>query len=285
MNAPGSTLGTFSWSTVNPEMMALVLEELANPESDYRTEEMPPFWEQEDPLSSGNTLSWLIIPIQERSGIRGLLQYTYNQADGSCTQTTGIVDNCWVGSAVLHDHFVEDPDQKNPAPKRSDMEWTPIAGMPPADPPVAEEDNRFVYLHANPFRPYQLYLGSGDIYERHTDLSFTAVTKDSRNLYGITSENTLVRISYKDGSYTPLYTGQYGALHLLNAQNDVLYFADGDHIIQLDVYGARYRSLVRSEHITYFEIVENGLYLDVYNSGAYFLDLTIERLFETTPHL
>lgn len=287
LGAPKSTLGAFSWSTVNPEMMALVRTEISNPESQYRTEEIPPLWDSEDPLALGTSLVHLIMPLQEDTGVRGLIQYTYNQADGTCTEKLGIVDNCWVGSGVNHDHYAQDLEQEAAAPVLADLEWQPIADLSPTDPEdyAGEWDSRYVDLYSEQFRPYQLYWGSDDIYRKLTDAFYTAVKEDKQYLYGITAENVLVQISYEDGSCTPLYTGQNGDISLLNCQNGTLYFKDGEYVVQLDVPGARYRKILTGAPIGYLEIVSTGLYVEVVYGGAYLFDPDAQTLTPATPHL
>lgn len=241
-----STQSPISWTMMNPEMTAQLQTELADPDSIYKVNSIS----QEDYTSRWGDPALISFPgliwdIQTRSGIPAWVQCTFDTSDGSYTETTGIIDNCWVGSGYAHDHF--DPQFYDVAPVWNVSEPVPIEDvLLPENPQSMYEEDVYTHIQSN-----YVYL-DGSVYQQNEDnllcyqfdIQLTAVQFAPDALYGITPDNALVQVSYDGKTLKRLYTAEDGTLSDLVYGSGKLYFLHNDTLMEIDIPEKTCRSLM-----------------------------------------
>lgn len=255
--APTSTLGCIVWETMAPEMMALLKKELSNPDSPYRTQEhIAHLWEKEDPLDDGRDMIWLTELLQEDYGVRSRIECTYDINNGTLSQRKGIVDSCWTGTVWGHDHFA--PEYTTVAdPVLNIGDWEYLADKKPTNAGVdsyADIEGEIEYeavLYSDRFGPGQLYLKKDGKVTLLSDKTFTDICRTKHYIYGITSDNTLLKINWETGKTIVLYTAKNGKIDNMVFTEGYLYFTDGDQLIEAHIPMWRYRVLLEHPHISF----------------------------------
>lgn len=277
--APASSGSSLTWECTTEEMTAAVMKELQNPESAYRSNErVPPYlWEMEEPwiYADRNPVHWLCMALQEDTGERTLYKRTI-QADGSTvSEVTGVVDSCWYGSDMSHDHY--NPDASSPAkPKANIGSWMPFAEQ------MRQEGEESLVYDLEIYRN-QLYQTDGNVFTLLTDTplkQYSIAEADYGNFinayYGITVDNKLVRI-YLDGTApSVLYEGNN--LGHVSFSGEYLTIKDGDRIIQLDLNNQIYRTVFQHEDMI-------GMYFDYGEQSHDVLYICLRRGLHSTGYL
>jgi len=265
-----STQGPVSWSMLNPEMTAILRKELPNPDSIYkisnfmsRTEpdDLSSIWGKMD-LDSADGYNAppyaLLHIIQTHTGIHTWAGYTYNPADGTCEESTAIIDKCWYGSGYSHDH--SDPHEYDMTPEWNVSDPVPISDiyLPEEPQKMYEED---VYADHEPNCIYiEGFICQGatraDVYDILFEIDLTEVKFAPDYIYGITPDNTIVQASYDGTVRNTIYTAD-GILSDLEYGCGKLYFLEDNTIMEIDIPAKTCRSLLDIPQYTYF-----SMYLD-----------------------
>ena len=194
--------------------------------------------------------------IQEKSGTPALVRCWYDPEKDEYTQELGVIDDCFTGTGLRHDHY--DPDAAAPAaPQVSAGDWQALEAKAPVE---AGEGTSDCFLYAKPYEypalfalipgqdPVQLLVG------------VTEWASFQNHIYAITREGELVQVSPK-GSQT-LYKAQQGVLRLLNCQNGMVYAMDGESLVQVDLENMQQRTLLKGEAVVHCSFIdENQLFV------------------------
>lgn len=285
MHRPTSTLGGVVWETMNPEMMDLLKKELYDPNSPYRSHEhIAHLWEEEDPLDDGRDMIWLMELLQEDYGVRSRIEFTYDPKDGTLSQRKGIVDSCWTGTVWGHDHFA--PEYTTVAdPVLNIGDWEYLADKSPTNADSdsyanAEGEPEYeAIVYSDRFGPGQLYLKKDGKLSLLSDKAFTDIRMTKHYIYGITADNTLLKINWETGKTVTLYTAKNGKLDNMVFTEGYLYFTDGDQLIEAYIPMWRYRVLLEHPYIS-FVTVSN---LDTDHMSFYIRRGLAERAFIYCP--
>lgn len=248
--APQSSSGTITWVGVTEKMSAAVINELQDPNSAYRTgDRVPPaLWEMSEPwiYADRNPVHWLCYELQESKDYRTLYKCTMGSDGSVISEATGVVDSCWYGSDMSHDHY--HPDAAPPAkPVPNIGSW-----MEFSEKMIDTEEHDPGYS----LKIYQNHVYSvvGNTFTLLTDIPIRSVYTayagygDSTNaFYGITVDNRLVRL-YPDGS-TPTVLYQGTNIRSICSSGDCMLVLDEDQVIQLDLREQKYRTVLRHEDI------------------------------------
>ena len=279
---PQSTQGAITWVGVTEKMTKAAIAELQNPDSKYRDgETVPPeLWEMNEPwiYADRNPVHWLCLALQKSTGYRTLYKCTMSVDGSVLSEATGVVDSCWYGSDMSHDHYA--PDAEPPAKPVVDFgPWMPFVNEMTGS---GEED-----LEAN-LEVYQdhLYITAGNTFTLLTDIPIRSVFMtevewgESMNAYyGITADDQLVRL-YPDGTApTVLYQGT--KIRKIAAEGDYLVLLDDNQVVQLDLQNQSYRTVLHHDDILrlYFdyEAASSVVYIEMnrgLHSTGYLVDLT-----------
>lgn len=236
---PESTQGDIVVRCINPEMREQINKEISNPNSKYNVPRqglgVTELWNAEDPWTAAlsHDRLWLCYFVQEDTGIRTFVEITCNLQNGTESRRLGIIDNCWFGSSVSHDHYNPEITKKDdPVPAIG--QWIDIPNVTP----IREEVTTIAY--SDQFAPYTLYrYEDGRLKEKLTDIPVISA-------YGglcVTEDNRLIQVS-GDGSICNTLYKVKDRIREMDSLGDKLYFLDGDTMIELDLAEARYRTLL-----------------------------------------
>ncbi len=272
---PSSTLGSITWSSINPDMFTRLVAELNDPNSPYKNGDgqgQGPvhLWENPDSILDPDyewgwdkSAYWVCRWIQEDTGIHTWYKCTYDPNTDIYSEDTGVIDNCWFGSGFAHDHF-EPEITSLPDPIPAVGAWIPItdAALPSfitadslyAEGPYDYSDAGIPYLivHGQPLEDKYVYYEE-NLLTRRTDVSVTMAVNSTHFLYCVTKDNTLLQISHDGSTRNVLYTGESEIRNLAYA-NGRIYLLDGHKIIEVDVPALRYRVVLEQDHIVEFGI-------------------------------
>ena len=286
--APVSSDSPIIWQGTTDKMTAAVMEELQNTESQYRSNDQgrPYLWEMEEPwiYAEHNPIHWLCCALQKDTGYHTLYKCEIGTDGSVISEATGIVDSCWYGSDMNHDHY--NPDA--PAPRKpvsSIGAWQPfVESMAEAEPEMLNPD----------IEVYQgcYYQVTGNEFKQLTDIPLRSCRLDpsQQAYYAITQDDALIRI-YTDGTApTVLYQGQNG-LGRMSWDGTKIYISDGNTIVELDLQTQQWRTVFTHEDLSWFYCDyenENTLYIDLVSGlhiASYLYDLTTGKLTETNFRL
>lgn len=255
--APQSSSDSITWVGVTEKMTSAVIKELQNANSSYRTgDRVPPYlWEMEEPwiYADRNPIYWLCYELQKTKDYRTLYKCTMGSDGSVISKATGIVDSCWYGSDMSHDHY--HPDAKAPKKPVADMgAWIPFVNAMTGSGEPNAQANLEIYQN-------RLYTTAGNTFTLLTDVPIRSLYMteadwgDSMNAcYGITTDDQLVRL-YLDGS-TPAVLYQGTNIRSICSSEDCMVILDEDQVIQLDLANQQFRTVLHHENILrmYFEV-------------------------------
>jgi len=252
---------------LNPEMAAVLEKELANPDSIYivnnftgRESDYSSLWSSLSLDAEGQYRHppySLLHDIQSHTGIHAWVKCAYNPADGSYTETTGIIDNCWYGSGYSHDHY--DPKEYDVSPSWNVSEAASIPNISlPEEPQKMYEEDIYAYATTD----YAYIDGficretASSTFQILFELDLTEVKFAPDYLYGITPDNTLMQVSYDGTVRNTVYTADSGTLSELVYGSGKLYFLENETtLMEIDIPAQTCRSLMA---IPYY----SNMYLD-----------------------
>ncbi len=268
---PESTLGNLVWRTISPEMVALMKKELSDPNSPYRAnEELSVFWDTEDPFqykypynqTPGYVLTLLMEPLEEKTGVSSYLICVYNPVDktyseyertatrcGACYGDTDHVEN-WKDPVLSIGQWMDTAALTAPTELNTSAYpyWDVVDSDVAGSTPWFDIYNPYVMIYPDRFEGGQLYRNTKGVGERLTDLNFLGMKYVDYDVYGVTDAHMLVKIDGSTGEYKDLYPAQHGRIAMLETgSNQMLYFLDGDTLMQLDAAEGKVRTLI--EHL------------------------------------
>lgn len=277
-----STAGPITWEMSNPEFVAVVKQELANPESPYRVDinhDYGYIWEAENGLEMVMKEYVLMDNIQDGTGIHALIRCSFDPTTGSFTQQTGVIDDCFYGSDKSHDHFSPHISSA-PEPEILLGDWTQIPGSVGFHlcKEGVDEDSylgKGITQKATDSYTYLYAKTQGD-YVRIVDEPVLGIWDTQTCIIYTTQDDRVMAISYDGSERIELYQAQdeltfakynYGFSNLV--------IQDGDTLVQIDLVNLRYRPLARHESISYFTIdsdyknhTDYGIYFNI-RAGLY----------------
>ncbi len=268
-SAPDTTLGTVTWSSLNPEMVNRVTVELDNPDSPYKSDgaensiRTDHLWDDrtwlQEPGAYRNHALWLCYWLQQDTGIHTWYKCSYDSITGTLTEDTGVIDNCWFGSGYAHDHYEpEITELPDPVPAPSEWIQIPDAALPAA--PTADElYAEGVYdhysagvpgltIHGNPLEPPYLYTRSEYTLTKLLDTPVIMVANSVYYIYCVTEDHTVLQLDRSGTIVNTLYTARE-EIRAIDQANGHLYILDGDTLIELDIPAMQYRVLLEQTDI------------------------------------
>lgn len=266
LTTPESTQGTICWQSINPEMVSLIQAELAKPDSKYQKIhkengilDLSSLWEIENPLNDRRSedMKWLCYELQEATGIRALIAYSYDSSTGTLSSRTGIIDNCFFGTGEPHDHFSPDIIELT-EPVVVNGPWQPISAQIalPTDSKACEDGDYVIYSFG--FSPDTLYSYADGIYTKLTEDAVVEYEHTENAIYYINQKNELIQLSCDGSVYNTLYTGK-NILGDFAAYEDSLYIKDGNELVEIDLTQGLYRVLLSQEALSEIRIkTKNG---------------------------
>lgn len=275
VGTPESSLGTIHWSMMNPAFYQEVQKILADPNSPYRQHpqyDYSRYWEEPEkyPISRNMPLCY---QIQEDLGIPYRLTCYYDPATGTLTEDFGVIDTCWFGSGYAHDHDdYENTFEEIPQIILSDP--VPIAGMATFTAEQIEQIRSDQYGsgkgHAFLYSEYGYglpYLNTGSEIIRLTDIPCKELINTQYFIYCMTIDGNILQISPDGTICNTIYTAT-GTLDDLCYCAGMLYFQDGDKVIEIDTIQHTSRILLQASalFVSTWEIgtihvsVTHGLY-------------------------
>ena len=295
-----STQDPFIWTTMNPEMSALLRKELANPDSIYKVsnfrgkiepDDFSSIWGKMDLESEDgqNAPPYMLLhSIQNHTGIRAWVKCAYNPADGSYEETTGIVDNCWYGSGYAHDHY--DPKEYDVSPSWTISETVPIdnIALPENPKKMYEEDvyasrnEEYIYIDGHIYRETET-----DVFQLLLEVDLTEVIFTPDYLYGITPDNTLMQVSYDRAVRNTIYTADTSLSELIYGSGKLYFLENETTLMEIDIPAQTCRSLLEIPSHYYYRMyldAPNVLFLENANGlsdGMYIADFTQLTIEET----
>lgn len=278
-----SSTEPLSWTMMNPDMITVLKTELSDPESVYRSDgqyDYSEYWEAEDVLPDIIHNYPLLYEIQEGSGVRAYLKCTYDIADGSYSEQTGIVDSCWFGSGYPHDHYNTEVTTA-PEPEVIMGEWVKIqadadfALCPEevTDDDVSRDDWDIELVTGVDSYEY-LYAKTDGDYQQIVDAPVKAAIDTTECGIYVSEDNRVFAVSYDGTEFVELYKAVGGEISELDYLAGTIILMDGNTLIQLDLQTLQYRQVLRHDNLKYFyleelsrvdgEKVEKGVYFEIY---------------------
>lgn len=198
--------GSVVWEMVNPEAYAILEQEVRKLDSvllnnRYVVENFLHLWTDPQKLKElpyDIYTSNLLQIVQEQFDVNALVRCSYDPTTKEYTEKEGIVDDCWFGSDIGHDHFALDETAKI-IPTVIDTKVTSIE-----------------WVYNVPMK------GAGQI------------THGDNGKYYTTAEGTVLWVD-NEKNVTQIYQSQFGELKSLSYHEGKLCLVDGDHVVMLDL--------------------------------------------------
>lgn len=289
-----NTTDPLVFSMYNPDMIDLLKSELANPNSQYKQMwvnngetcwDYSEIWEAEDGLLQMLRRPALIHRIQDASGVRAFLQYTYDPADGSLTKKAGIIDNCFHGSGYPHDHFNPEVTTAEPVEVIMGQKKDLLNQVPEifTTPSMQGDILLLPDVNSNSY----LYVKTDGDYKKVTDLPVSMAVNGGYGAICISADKKSVfAINYEDGKTVEIYRSAeneitaYDRIFDFRFNHEMPWFIirDGDTMVKLDLIENYSQELVRHQYILsryYIDAGKTTLYFDV-AVGLYVSGFTID---------
>lgn len=270
--APSSTLGTFTWQMMNPAFYAASQEELANPDSQFKRvyqEDYSRCWEdpEKHPIHLASCPA-LCNAIQDELNTPYYIKYICDPVSGTVTEDYGIIDRCFYGTGLGHNHF-DYEITKEETPEILDVAPVEIPNISKASGVWPEADSIDLFIYSD-FGGGHPYLALGDSICKLADIPVTEAEIGSDFVYCITTEGAIVQISYDGKICNTIYTS-YNELRNLFYWQDALYFIDGNTIVCIDTIAGTYCPIIRTtlKEMNISSAYDNGLHFYV-RQGLYF---------------
>ena len=242
---------SITWETLNPEFLDVLIAEINDPNSKYKNIS-PELWANPDSLQSYIYLPTMMMQsIQDETGIKCQIRDALNPSTGEITETLGIIDNCWHGSGLPHDHFNMNTYDVDPVWALSEPVAVSNIFTPEELDTLLNDENYYAHYVDCPFinGVPRLCLNEDGVYIPISDTPIITYMKILDTFLCITPDHTLVEMS-KEGKYiNTIYTAQFGALRSrMRYEKGILYFMDDEYIMELDFVNSTVRSLVKAPY-------------------------------------
>ena len=192
----------------------------------------------------------LRLAIQGDCGIPMLVRYSCDFNTGTLTADFGWYDTCWQTKNCKHNHF-DYENTKAEVPIILDVAPVEIPDIckPEGDDIWYECDTVSVYIYSE-FGYGQPYLSLDYPSWKLADIDVISCEISSHFVYCITTDRTIVQISYKDKIARTIYTSENELSELFWCTNyldkDHLYFVDGNTIVCIDTIAGTYRPIIQT---------------------------------------
>lgn len=304
-----STQGTVSWNGLSPEILDALYAEFSNPDSVYYPgfgdpkKDLSEFWENPDLLRNlyyDLRGSIPMMKLQDDKNLQAMLRGTYNIADGATTLDWGVVDSCWFGSGLPHDHWNPELTEDIP-PTILDTGAMHIPEMVSPSAEMAEnirqetsqDENKLysAYGSYSETKPVQIYRDGQ--YQTLTQLPYvkenTHLVNSKYYTYYPSVDNTIIQLDLS-GNASVIYTAKHGKLEDLCYNEGNLYFLDGNTIVMLDTIACTSRELLShpGRIWMYYDTYDQGLYIETVLGmavNAYLFDPVTDTIEETNFRL
>lgn len=255
------TTQTIEWAMLNPEFINYVKAELADPNSkvqkgDYY--DLSEIWKSEDAFDRIIRTPMMQHILQDEGNIRALLKFTYNLETKELTTQTGVVDNCFHGSGMPHDHY--NPDITTaPKPELIMSPWTNLLNPLPD---IVTADESAVNSILLPGVDSGRYLYGTDGKKLIDSPVSWAFDVGNGAIYISVDKQSICAINYKDGQSVELYRSAEGEItgsdniYSLCRDRQWLVFCDGDVLMQIDLAAGKWRQLVSHPNIQSYYYID-----------------------------
>ena len=241
------------WEMVNPKAYTILEQEIRNIgsvllEDENTAKNFIQLWANpeklDEELQYDGLVSMLLRTIQDKFGVNALVRCSYDPATGAYTEKEGVIDDCWFGSDIGHDHFAPE-ETAEIIPTVIDTKVTPIEGLTLPSAEIADKmreewgsQHQTKYtVYAEQYDYHYLCIKENGNYRRVCDIPMRSpygIIYNANGAYFITLEGTLLWMD-KEEKITPIYKAQFGELRELEYCNGKLAVVDGDHIVMLDL--------------------------------------------------
>ena len=282
--SPTTTLGTVRWWCMNPEFYAVLQAELANPDSQFKTNghhDYSEYWDNPDTHpASIETAAFLCIDIQNHYNIPARIEYSIDPKTGELLADYGIIDSCERGSGDYNDHFNYENTWETPLDVL-DSEPLEVSNLIKLTPQQAEQVKNDEYnglrLRAILFSEFgngKPYLNQDGKATKLADIEAREIASDPYYIYCITTDNTIVQISPDGSICNTIYTSN-GVLDDLCYLTGSIYFKENDKVIRIDTITGTCSTILHTNGSMSVESFgEDGLYILVvqglYNQQYFF---------------
>ena len=269
--SPTSTLGTVRWWSMNPEFYAVVQAELANPDSQFKTDgnhDYSVYWEDpENHPVSIETAPFLCMAIQEYYDIPARVEYSIDPKAGEFLADYGIIDSCERGSGDYNDHFNYENTWETPLyvldPEPVDVPDLVKLTSEQTEQIKNDEYNQlclrsFLFSEFGYGKPY---LNQDGKVTKLADIEARGIVSDPYYIYCLTTNNTIVQISPDGSICNTIYTSD-SVLDDLCYHTGSIYFKENDKVIRIDTVTGTSSAILRTDgSMSMDSFGEEGLYI------------------------
>ena len=300
LSAVYSTEDLLVFSMYNPDMIELIRTELANPNSQYKKMwvnqgkdcyDYSDCWEAEDGIAQILMHPLLVNHIQDTSGIRAFMQYTYTQTLGTLTKKTGIIDNCFHGSGYPHDHFNPEITTAEPVEVIMGRKKDLLNQVPEifSTPSMQGDILLLPDVDSNSY----LYVKTDGDYRKIVDIPVSLAVNGGRGAICISADKkSVLAINYEDGKLVEIYRSTGNEITAVDRVFDFSFnrempwfiIRDGNILVKLDLIENKSQELVRHQYIQPYYYIDSGsttLYFEIcvglYGTG-YTIDMETGEL-------
>ena len=241
------------WEMVNPKAYAILKQEVGNFDSvllknSEIAEDFLQLWMEpeklDDELQYDGRVADLLRAVQDEFNVNALVRCSYDPITGAYTEKEGVMDSCWFGSGIGHDHFAPE-ETAFIIPTVIDTKVMPIEGLTPPSAEMAEKmrqeewggDSPQYVVHSELYDYPYLCVNENGEYRRVCDVPLKVnynVKHTVNGSYLVTVEDTVLWVDL-GGNVTQIYKAQFGELGCLAYHKGKLGVVDGDHIVMLDL--------------------------------------------------
>ena len=192
--------------------------------------------------------------LQDEGNIRALLKCTYNLETKELTTQTGIIDNCFHGSGMPHDHY--NPDITT-APE-PELIMSPWADLQNPLPDIITTDESKVNGLLLPGVDSGRYLHGFDGKKLIDSPVSWAFDAGNGAIYVSADKQSIFAIDYKTGESVEIYRSVEGGItasdhiHSLRRDRQWLVFCDGNILVQIDLAAGKSRQLVSHPNMQHY---------------------------------
>lgn len=270
-----NTKEPLSWTMMNPDFVELLKTELANPNSQYQLisfngpdgsveYDYTRYWKDHVDLSQVLMEPSMLHHIQDVSGIRALLKCTFDPVNGSLTKKTGIIDNCFHGSGMPHDHY--NPEITTaPEPEVIMSQWANLQNPMPDIVTTKETEADMLrlpdvdsgqYLYAKTDGDYQKLVDSPVSWSVGTGNGAIYISADKRSVFAVSYQDRQPIEIYRSTEGNITAPDRFGAN--MDLERQWLVIRDGDTLVQIDLAAGKSRQLVRHQDIRPYYYIDGG---------------------------
>lgn len=241
------------WEMINPKVYTVLEQEIRNTgsvllEDADIVKNFGALWVKpetlDEELQYDGRVADLLRTMQEKFGLNALVRCSYDPITGEYTEKEGVMDDCWFGSGMRHDHF-DFEETAEIIPTVIDTKVTTIEGLTPPAEDIANkmreeqwgQDQKKYTVHSELYDFYYLCIKENGNYRRVCDAPLRdsyEVIHTANGTYLATVDGNLLWVDNQE-NVTQIYKAQFGELRRLQYHKGKLCAVDGDHIVMLDL--------------------------------------------------